>query len=357
MRKLAIVLLLLILAAAGAAGAIYLRVRQPYAGYPGTEQFVEIPAGSGTRVIGDRLVAAGVVRDALTFRAALLMSGQARVLKAGEYRFDRPMTALEALGKLARGEVYVINLTIPEGLTVREVAALAESHGVGTGAEFIDAANDASLIRKLDPSARNLEGFLFPDTYPVTRRTDSLRLIHLMVTRFEHILTPEMRGAIEQRGLSIHQTVTLASIVEKEAARTDERPMVAAVYLNRFRLGIPLQCDPTVIYALQLAGKYDGNLRRDDLMFDSPYNTYRYAGLPPGPIASPGKAALDATIHPADVDYLYFVSRNDGSHAFARTLDEHNRNVQKYQVQYFRDKRAAEAGGAGKAGGESRPGR
>ena len=119
-------------------------------------------------------------------------------------------------------------------------------------------------------------------------------------------------------------------------AGPDERPMVAAVYLNRFRLGIPLQCDPTVIYALQLAGKYTGNLRRDDLMFDSPYNTYRYPGLPPGPIASPGRAALEATIHPADVDYLYFVSRNDGSHAFAKTLEEHNRNVRKYQVEYFR---------------------
>ena len=305
-------------------------------------RFRQAPA---PRAIGDRLVAAGVVRDPLTFRAALLMSGQARVLKAGDYRFDPPMTPLEVLGKLARGEVYVVNLTFPEGLNIREMAAIAESHGVGTAAGFIEAANDRSLIRALDPAARNLEGYLFPDTYPVTRRTDAPRLVRMMVDRFEHVLTPEMRSAVEQRGLSIHQTVTLASIVEKEAARPDERPLVAAVYLNRFRLGIPLQCDPTVIYALQLAGKYTGNLRRDDLMFDSPYNTYRYPGLPPGPIASPGRASLEATIHPADVDYLYFVSRNDGSHAFARTLDEHNRNVQKYQVQYFRDQRAAEAAG------------
>jgi UPF0755 protein len=291
------------------------------------------------------------VRDAVTFRAALLVSGQARALKAGDYRFDRPMRPLEVLGKLARGEVYVVHLTFPEGLNIREMAAVAESHGVGTAAQFSEAANESSRIHSLDPSARNLEGYLFPDTYPVTRRTDTPRLVQWMVDRFEHVLTPEMRRAIEQRGLSIHQAVTLASIVEKEAARPDERPMVAAVYLNRFRLGIPLQCDPTVIYALQLAGKYTGNLRRDDLMFDSPYNTYRYPGLPPGPIASPGRAALDATIHPADVDYLYFVSRNDGSHAFARTLDEHNRNVQKYQVQYFRDQRAGRAGEAGEAGG------
>ena len=343
MRKLAIFLLLLILAAGAAAVGIYLRIQQPYRGYSGAEQFVEIPAGSGSRVIGDRLVAAGVVRDALTFRLALLMSGQARGLQAGDYRFDRPMTPLEALGRIARGEVYVVNLTFPEGLNFREMAAIAESHGVGTAAEFVAAANDSSRINALDPAARNLEGYFFPDTYPVTRRTDTPRLIRSMVDRFEQVLTPEMRRAVEQRGLSIHQAVTLASIVEKEAARPDERPMVAAVYLNRFRLGIPLQCDPTVIYALQLAGKYTGNLRRDDLMFDSPYNTYRYPGLPPGPIASPGRAALDATIHPADVDYLYFVSRNDGSHAFARTLDEHNRNVQKYQVQYFRDRRAARA--------------
>ena len=335
MRKLTILLLVLVLAAGGAAAAVYLRLQQPYQGYPGTEQFVEIPGGSGTRTIGDRLVAAGVVRDPLTFRAALMISGQARVLKAGEYRFDRPMTPLEALGKIARGDVYVVTVTIPEGLTIREMAALAESRGVGTAAEFITDANDRSLMRGLDPSARNLEGYLFPDTYPVTR-TDARRLVRAMVGRFEHVFTPEMRAAVEQRGLSIHQTVTLASIVEKEAARPDERPMVAAVYLNRIRRGIPLQCDPTVIYALQLAGKYNGNLRRDDLMFDSPYNTYRYPGLPPGPIASPGRAALDAAIHPADVDYLYFVSRNDGSHAFARTLDEHNRNVQKYQVEYFR---------------------
>jgi peptidoglycan lytic transglycosylase G len=336
MRRFAIVVLLLLLAAGGAATAVYLRLQQPYRGYPGAEQLVEIPPGSGTRTIGDRLVAAGVVRDRLTFRAALLISGQARVLKAGEYRFERPMTPLEAIGKIARGDVYVITLTIPEGLTIREMAALADMRGVGTAAEFIKGANDRSLMRSLDPSARNLEGYLFPDTYPVTPRTDTVRLVRSMVDRFEHVLTPEMRTAVEERGLSIHQMVTLASIVEKEAARPDERPLVAAVYWNRFRRGMPLQCDPTVIYALQLAGRYNGNLRRDDLMFDSPYNTYRYPGLPPGPIASPGRAALEAAIHPADVDYLYFVSRNDGTHAFARTLDEHNRNVQKFQVEYFR---------------------
>ena len=172
-----------------------------------------------------------------------------------------------------------------------------------------------------------------------------------MVARFEHVFTPALREAAAARHLSVRQAVTLASIVEKETARADERPLVAAVYTKRLRIGMPLQCDPTVIYALTKAGRYDGNIHKADLSFDSPYNTYRYPGLPPGPIASPGRASLEAAVHPADADYLYFVSRNDGSHEFARTLDEHNRNVQKFQVQYFRDRRL---GGSGAADGSGR---
>jgi UPF0755 protein len=144
--------------------------------------------------------------------------------------------------------------------------------------------------------------------------------------------------------------VTLASIVEKETAKAEERPLVAAVYTTRLRIGMPLQCDPTVIYALAKAGRYDGNIHKGDLSYDSPYNTYRYPGLPPGPIASPGRASLEAAVHPADAEYLYFVSRNDGSHEFARTLDEHNRNVQKYQVQYFREHRAGRSATPGDSG-------
>ena len=155
----------------------------------------------------------------------------------------------------------------------------------------------------------------------------------------------ELRDAAAERQLSVRQAVALASIVEKETAKTEERPLVAAVYVNRLRLRMPLQADPTVIYAIQQTGTYTGNLRRDDLMIDSPYNTYRYPGLPPGPIASPGRASLEAAVHPAESDALYFVSRNDGSHVFAKTLDEHNRNVQQYQVKYFRDLKAAKASG------------
>jgi UPF0755 protein len=168
-----------------------------------------------------------------------------------------------------------------------------------------------------------------------------------MVAGFEHALSPEIRAAAAARHLSIRQLVTLASIVEKETARAEERPVVAAVYSNRLRVGMPLQCDPTVIYALTRARRYDGNIHKADLSFDSPYNTYRYPGLPPGPIASPGRASLEAAANPATADFLYFVSRNDGSHEFARTLDEHNRNVQKYQVQYFKDHKSGGSRGPG----------
>ena len=342
MKKFALFLLVL-LVVAGALGYVALqRLNEPFRGYQGTEQFVDIPSGASTRSIGDALVASGVVRDEITFRLALWASGDARRLQAGEYRFDHPMAARDVLGKIARGEVFTIAITFPEGLTIAEMSKIFEGHGFGSAASFVAAAHDPALAKSFDPGARDLEGYIFPDTYTVPRRTDANVLVHQMVERFEKVVTPDMRQAAADRGVTVRQLVTLASIVEKETAQPAERPEIAAVYSNRLKIGMPLQCDPTVIYALERVGKFDGNLRRDDLAFDSPYNTYRYPGLPPGPIAAPGKASLEAAAHPADADYLYFVSRNDGSHAFARTLDEHNRNVQRYQVQYFRERRAAE---------------
>jgi UPF0755 protein len=281
-----------------------------------------------------------VVRDRVTYRAALWLSGNARHLKAGEYRFDHAMSPRDVLGKIARGEVDLVSITFPEGLTIADMAHLFESHGFGTAADFKAAAKDTSAIRELDPLAKDLEGYLFPETYALPRRAHASDLVRAMVDRFGKVLTPDLRAEAAAHGLTVRQLVTLASIVEKETARAEERPIVAAVYANRLRLGMGLQCDPTVIYALQRAGRYDGNIRRDDLMFDSPYNTYRYPGLPPGPIAAPGKGSLEAAANPADNDFLYFVSRNDGTHEFARTLGEHNRNVQKFQVQYFRELRA-----------------
>jgi len=350
MRALAVFVAICVVAVCGAGALVYSRLHEPFRGFEGPERFVDLPAGAGSRTIGERLVAGGIVRDAWTFRLALWQSGQGRHLKAGEYRFDRAMTPFDVIGTLTRGDVYVINVTFPEGLTIAEMAGIFEAHGLGPGATFIAAAQDPSLIRHVDAAAVTLEGYLFPETYPLSRHTDAAALVRAMVGRFEHVLTPALRQAAEARKVSVHQLVTLASIVEKETARPEERATVAAVYDNRLRIGMPLQCDPTVIYALQRAGRYDGNLRHGDLAFDSPYNTYRYAGLPPGPIASPGRAALEAVLHPAAADFLYFVSRNDGSHEFARSLADHNKNVQKYQVQYFRDRRAGGSGRSGEAG-------
>ena len=338
MKKLAFVVLILVVAA-GAGAWFYSGVDRPFKGYDAAEQFVEIAQGSGSAAIAKRLADAGVVRDVNNFRLALWLSGDARRLQAGEYRFDRAMSARQVADKIARGDVYVRPITFPEGLTVRQMAALYESKGFGPAKEFLAAATHAALVSAVDPDAKDLEGYLFPDTYKLPRHATAELLVGRMVAGFMKTLTPELIDRAEARGLTIRRLVTLASIVEKETGNPDERPRVAAVYANRLRIGMGLQCDPTVIYALERAGRYDGNLTRVDLQFDSAYNTYRYAGLPPGPIASPGRASLQAAAAPADVSYLYFVSRNDGSHAFATTLDEHNRNVHQYQVKYFRDQR------------------
>ncbi|HET7618243.1 MAG TPA: endolytic transglycosylase MltG [Vicinamibacterales bacterium] len=333
----AAVALLVVLIALGA--WVWIGVSRPYRGYTADEQFVEIPQGAGPISIGRRLAEAGVVRDATSFRLAVWLSGEGRRLQAGDYRFDRPMSAREVVGKIARGEVYLRPVTFPEGLTIRQMAAIYESKGFGSAADFIEASRDTRAIADIDPQATDLEGYLFPETYNLPRRATAAQLIARMVEGFRSALTPELRQQAAARGLSVRAMVTLASIVEKETARAEERPIVAGVYANRIRIGMPLQCDPTVIYALERAGRYTGNITRDDLQFDSPYNTYRYPGLPPGPIASPGVAALRAAAQPADVAYLYFVSRNDGSHVFAATLAEHNRNVEEYQRKYFRDRR------------------
>jgi UPF0755 protein len=219
------------------------------------------------------------------------------------------------------------------------MALIYEARGFGTAASFAAATRHASLVADLDVNATDLEGYLFPETYSLTRHTSAEQLVAMMVARFRAVFEPELRQEAASRGLSVRQAVTLASIVEKETAKPGERPLVAAVYLRRLTIRMGLQSDPTVIYALDRAGRYRGNLTKDNLTFNSPYNTYRYGGLPPGPIAAPGRGSLEAVVRPAEADYLYFVSRNDGSHVFSRSLAEHNRNVQRYQVQYLRGKR------------------
>jgi UPF0755 protein len=341
------VLALVAVAAIAVAGWFYFSLQQPYKGYPDQETFVEIAPGSSTQAMARSLADAGVVASPTAFRVAVWLRGAGRRLQAGEYRFDSPMTPAAVVDKIARGDVFLRTVTFREGLTIRQMAVLFEEKGFGPQAEFVTAASAGTLVSAFDGQATDLEGYLFPDTYAVPRHTTGEQLAARMVARFEKALSPEIRQQAAERGVSIRELVTLASIVEKETAKAEERPLVAAVYWNRLKINMGLQCDPTVIYALSRAGRYTGNLTRADLQFDSPYNTYRYAGLPPGPIAAPGQASLDAAAKPADVPYLYFVSRNDGSHAFATTLDEHNRNVHQYQIEYFRDRRLRSSRPAG----------
>ena len=228
------------------------------------------------------------------------------------------MSAREVIDKLARGDVFLRPITFPEGLTIQQMAQIYERDGGGSRADFVAAARNAALIRDIDPAAPDLEGYLFPQhLFAATANATAEQLVQRMVTAFRDVLTQEIVQRAAARGLTVRQLMTLASLVEKETAKPEERPLVAAVYTNRLRIGMGMQCDPTVIYALERAGKYTGNLTREDLQFDSPYNTYRYAGLPPGPIAAPGRASIEAASAPADVPYLYFVSRNDGSHVFS----------------------------------------
>ena len=347
MRKIALVFIFVVVFVIGipvfTGTFLWVRMTDLYRGYQGIEQFVEIPAGASTPEIGRRLIDAGVVKDTWAFRAAVWWSGDGRNLKAGEYRFDRPISAVDVVGKIARGDAYGRRVTFPEGLTIVDMSKIYEAHRLGNAKDFVTAARDVSLIGDLDPAATDLEGYLFPETYTLPRGVPAARLIGLMVDRFRAVFTEELRQRAQAQGLTVREAVTLASLVERETAQADERPQVAAVYRNRMKIGMGMQADPTVVYALQKAGRYDGNIRRADLQVDSPYNTYRHPGLPPGPIASPGQASLEAAVAPADVKYIYFVSRNDGTHVFASTLDAHNRNVQKFQVEYFRAQRAAAA--------------
>ena len=343
MRRLILALIgLVVVAAALGAGAVSWLDRRtglPYRGYAGEERLVVIEPGDSVAAIGGRLVSAGVVLDARTFRWAVWRRGVSRRLQAGEFRFTRAVSIRDVVDTLVRGDVARWPLTFPEGLTVADMGDVFARAGFGSAAAFGDAARAVDLIRDLDPHATDLEGYLFPDTYSLPRGTSAPRLVALMVAGFRDAFGHTLRDEAARLGLSVRQAVTIASLIEKETAKPEERSLVSAVYHNRLRIGMRLQCDPTIIYVLVRAGRYDGNLHKADLDLDSPYNTYRYAGLPPGPIAAPGRASLDAAVRPASVDYLYFVSRNDGSHVFASTLQEHNANVRRYQVEYFRERR------------------
>jgi UPF0755 protein len=288
-----------------------------------------VAPGGNAGSIGAQLAGMGLVRHPLLFQALVRFRGAGGRLRAGHYELRGPLTLDGVISVLERGSEQRRAITFPEGRNLEQMAEIASEGGLDREA-FLAAARDPSPIADLDPVAGNLEGYLFPETYDIAAKPDAPRLlVAAMVSHFRSVLRqlPEA----ESSELSLRELVTLASIVEMETALGEERPRIAAVFLNRLGRGMRLQTDPTVIHALRLAGRWDGNIRKQDLEIDSPYNTYRHAGLPPGPIASPGRAALEAVLDPAPVEDLYFVSRNDGSHHFSRTLREHERAVDRYQ--------------------------
>lgn len=338
------VLLVLLAIPAGMALWSLRKLAQPYQGYEGQERVVAIAPGMGASQILDLLEQEGVLADAKLARTYLIYRMGDPPMQAGRYRFTGPLTPPQVLRMLVRGEVINRSVTLIEGLTLAEAAEALARQGVGDREVFLELMRSPKLIADFDPEAQDLEGYLFPETYSFAEGARESDIVEVLVQTFRRRFEREVRPRIPA-GTTPRQVVTLASIVEKEAQAAAERPVIAAVYRNRLDRGIGLMADPTVIYALKRAGVWNGNIRRPDLRIDSPYNTYRYAGLPPGPICSPGQASLVAAAAPADVPYLYFVSRNDGTHVFAETLAEHNRNVETWQRRYWRERRAAERRG------------
>jgi UPF0755 protein len=292
---------------------------------PTQEKLVQLKPGSSAHHIAADLAQAGIIRSEYAFLAWHYLHGR-KPLKAGEYAFDRHATALEVYDRIVRGDIFFHTVVVPEGYNIFDIATVIEQADLGKREDFLRVARtDTALVRDLDPQAPSLEGYLFPDTYHFTRTQSLHDMAAAMVRRF--------RQAARDTGLTqnFHAVVTMASIVEKETGVPEERPEVASVFYNRLDKRMVLATDPSVIYAALLNNRYNGVIHQSDLHFDSPYNTYRRAGLPPGPIANPGKASLQAALHPARTDYLFFVSDNRGHHRFARTDSEHAVNVQAYR--------------------------
>lgn len=338
-RAALVLLLAALVAVAGAVVWLGAEWQRPYQGFAGGGVFVEVTRGMPNSAIAERLEESGVVRSRVVFDALCRWRSPA-ALQAGEYFFDRPVTPMEVFRKLATGRVFVHVVTVPEGKTMNEIAELMEREGIASRKAFLAAASDASPVRDLAPKARNLEGFLFPATYQFPRRVTPERIVEAMLKRFREVWGRVQKEQDVAGGRTVAAVVTLASLVEKETRVAEERPLVAGVFHNRLKRGMALQCDPTVIYALELANQYDGSLNSRDLQFKSPYNTYRNAGLPPGPIANPGEASLRAAANPPKVDYLYFVANTEGGHFFSSTLAEHNINVARYRRMQAQNKRS-----------------
>ncbi len=314
------------------AGFVMLNQLQPI-GNSSRVVIVDIAEGASLSDVAERLHRENLIKSDWAFVWMGRLEGLDRRIISGEYEFHGGMSPSIILEKIIKGEVLQHTVTIPEGFSMSQIADLLHEQRLTDRDAFLRYARDPAFIQTLSLSVGTLEGYLFPDTYRFARHVKPERLIEAMVARFKQAVSEEDRERAMELGLSLHQVMTLASVIEKETARPAERSLISGVFHNRLRKDIPLQSDPTVIYAVH---EFDGNLRKKDLSIDSPYNTYQVVGLPPGPIANPGRAAIHAALYPEATDYLYFVSRNDGSHEFSTTLAEHNQAVRKYQLRQRR---------------------
>ena len=319
-RLLKFLLVLAILAAAAVGFYVFL----PYG--PSSETFVDIAPGIGTAGVAEQLQRSGIIRSKFAFEA--LKTFKNGSLKAGEYRFDHPASLLEIYARLHRGDVYTLMLVIPEGYNIFDIAQAVATVGLGSQQGFLSAEEqDTELIKRWNPKATSLEGYLFPDTYKFSRHATPLQMLTTMTKRFG-----QQTARLGLADSDAERVVTMASLVEKEVHIDSERPLVAGVFENRLAASMPLQTDPAVIYASLLRGTWTGVIHQSELHSDSAYNTYAYPGLPPGPICNPGVAAIKAALHPAQTDFLYFVADAKGETRFARTLQEHDANVTAYRA-------------------------
>jgi UPF0755 protein len=334
MKFLGKLFLLLLLIAAAAAGYFWYCMEKPFGTYPAEGTFVDIPHGASRRSVARLLEKEGVVRNSIAFEIYARRHPK-RTLQAGEYFFDHAVSGKDVFWTVANGKVYQRPFTVREGETMFDVARELEAGKFMSAEEFLTAAKNPELIHDLAPQAKTLEGFLFPATYQLARHPVAKELVAQMTQKFREQWSQIDAARSDPTGVGhghpLLSTVTLASLVERETPKPEERLLVAGVFENRLKKGMLLQCDPTVIYALEQDGRYDGSLTGKDLHIESPYNTYMHGGLPPGPIGNPGAISLRAALGPADTPFLYFVANTQGGHFFSATLAEHNQNVNRYR--------------------------
>lgn len=310
-------------------GLAFLSQLQPF-GNPSQRQVLRIPVGSSFSDAARLLHQRNLIKNDWAFEWMGRLLGADRSIIPGEYEFTGGMAPVDVLDKITKGEIVQYAVTIPEGYSIEQIADILQEKGLVNKDEFIQLTQDPKFLARLNFQADDLEGYLFPDTYHFTQQVEPEVMVKIMLEQFKQVWTEQLQARAAELGMSVHQIMTLASVIEKETGDPQERGLISGVFHNRLRKKIPLQSDPTVIYGL---AHFDGNLSKEDLTVDSPYNTYRFRGLPPGPIASPGEASIRAALYPIPTNYLYFVSRNDGSHQFSITLAEHNLAVKKYQLQ------------------------